>query len=92
MGLRVKRCILAVAFMVSCSRTTMHDKSSDPRWNAVQPGMTISQVEQVMGSPGTLAGTLGDPSNTVELREWVSADGKKLIAAFQRGKLLQKTQ
>ena len=82
--------VLIVLIGAGCSRALEQAKSTDPAWKLVEVGMTYTQVERIMGRPGTSTGQLGSGSIRMETYEWVAADGSKRGAAFHEGKLVDK--
>jgi hypothetical protein len=77
-----------VALFVGCSKVTSEN------YEKIQTGMTLAQVEQILGKGNERSGggiTIGDVGASAKVVKWGS-DDKSITATFTNDKLVMKAQ
>ncbi len=80
------------------SQTTSSNLSAAPekinrdRFNQIQKGMTLKQVEEIIGSPGKLIADSSTSEETGQVYSWKNPQGSNAIIEFKNGKVVAKAQ
>jgi hypothetical protein len=80
--------ILCAFFAAGCGSK----KASMSQFTSVQNGMTLEEVQSVMGSSGELTTETSVAGYTGEIRTWANSDGSNMIVQFQNGRAIGKSQ
>jgi hypothetical protein len=102
----MKRFILAIlviglvgTVLGGCGVVSISNVVSLADYNQIQTGMSYTQVESIIGSPGTetahthMDGVSGVmPSIDDVIYSWQNADGSNMLAMFQNDRLTTKAQ
>ncbi len=87
-------CALVPSVLLSgCAPVPTNPVSLD-EFNRVQPGMTVVQVEALVGAPGQEVRRDQDPrvQLTFIALNWKNPDGSVMMTSFQNGRLVVKSQ
>jgi hypothetical protein len=68
------------------------EKINRDRFNQIKKGMTLKQVEEVIGSPGKLIADSSTPNGTGQVYSWKNPQGSNAIVEFKNGKVAAKAQ
>jgi hypothetical protein len=68
------------------------EKITRDRFNQIQNGMTLKQVEQIVGSPGKLIADSSTADETGQVYSWKNPQGSNAIIEFKNGKVVAKAQ
>jgi hypothetical protein len=68
------------------------EKISRDRFDQIKKGMTLKQVELVIGSPGKLIADSTTPDGNGQVYSWKNPQGSNAIVEFKNGKVAAKAQ
>ncbi|NJM28181.1 MAG: hypothetical protein HC856_08010 [Pseudanabaena sp. RU_4_16] len=68
------------------------EKINRDRFNQIKKGMTLKQVEGVIGNPGKLIADSSTPNGTGQVYSWKNPQGSNAIVEFKNGKVAAKAQ
>jgi outer membrane protein assembly factor BamE (lipoprotein component of BamABCDE complex) len=71
---------------------TAPEKINRDRFNKIQKGMTLKQVEEIVGSPGKLIADSSTSDETGQVYSWKNPQGSNAIIEFKNGKVAAKAQ
>lgn len=68
------------------------EKINRDRFNQIKKGMTLKQVEEVIGSSGKLIADSTTSEGTGQVYSWKNSQGSNAIVEFKNGKVVAKVQ
>jgi hypothetical protein len=71
---------------------TAPEKINRDRFNKIQKGMTLKQVEEIIGTPGKLIADSSTADETGQVYSWKNPQGSNAIIEFKNGKVVAKAQ
>lgn len=71
---------------------TAPEKINRDRFNKIQNGMTLKQVEEIIGTPGKLIADISTTDETGQVYSWKNPQGSNAIIEFKNGKVAAKAQ
>jgi hypothetical protein len=71
---------------------TTPEKINRDRFNKIKKGMTLKQVELVIGIPGKLIADSSTSEGTGQVYSWKNPQGSNAIVEFKNGKVAAKAQ
>jgi hypothetical protein len=71
---------------------TAPEKIDRDRFNQIKNGMTLKQVEEIIGTPGKLIADSSTPDETGQVYSWKNPQGSNAIIEFKNGKVAAKAQ
>jgi hypothetical protein len=88
----MKRIITAVAAIALLAGCTISGVATMAKYQAVKDGMTVSEVNAVMGFDGKEVSRSGTGENEFITITWANSSGANMTATFKAGKLMSRAQ
>jgi hypothetical protein len=90
---RHKALLLIILSLVVNACTLISPRVTKAKYDQVQTGMTLSQVQDIIGKPGELTTEISVPTGGPQaFYHWKNPDGSSMTAIFLNGKLVLKNQ
>jgi outer membrane protein assembly factor BamE (lipoprotein component of BamABCDE complex) len=85
--------LLILLSLVVNACTLISPRVTKAKYDQVQTGMTLSQVQDIIGKPGELTTEISVPTGGSQaFYHWKNPDGSSMTAIFLNGKLVLKNQ
>jgi hypothetical protein len=88
----MKKLIAAMATLALLVGCTMSGVATMAKYEAVKDGMTVAEVNAVMGFDGKESSRSGSGENEYITISWANPSGSSMIATFKGGKLVSRLQ
>jgi len=90
---RHKALLLIILSLVVNACTLISPRVTKAKYDQVQTGMALSQVQDIIGKPGELTTEISVPTGGPQaFYHWKNPDGSSMTAIFLNGKLVLKNQ
>lgn len=83
--------LLTMLLLVGCSGGNENNKVTLEKYNQIETGMTLEEVEAILGEGTENASTEAGDVN-IKSYQWINSDGSNIQIMFQDGKVNTKAQ